>query len=337
MRTTRRSTKFAALAVGLSLVAAACGDDDDDATTDHTAPPRHRRHRGATETTEAPETTDGHRRTRRRAPTAPRRRDGDAAMTRHLRPRPTTPCGTTAAPSRPPTSSARCDAILNTPGSLEHHRLRPDHLGRGRAPRDKEVVVEFSDDLRPVQDLFSQACSKARESTTAPTSRRPSTVASRTPVNEWKIDSWSAEQIVLVPNEAYTGPARPTGVDSVVIVPGRGRRDAAEGRHGRLHLPAGLHRHRPGAGRPERRRSRPRSAASSRASTSSRLRRPVRRSDVYREAFSKSIDTDAVYDQIYAPFAQGVPLLDCGPIASRPYCDPVFDRHATTPRVRRRS
>ena len=46
--------------------------------------------------------------------------------------------------------------------------------------------------------------------------------------------------------------------------------------------------------------------------------------DTFRAAFSKSIDLPAVYDQIYAPFAAGSPLLECGPIAPGDYCDPVF-------------
>jgi ABC-type transport system substrate-binding protein len=44
----------------------------------------------------------------------------------------------------------------------------------------------------------------------------------------------------------------------------------------------------------------------------------------FRAAFSKSIDLQAVYAQIYEPFAQGLPLLECGPVAPGPYCDPVF-------------
>ena len=45
---------------------------------------------------------------------------------------------------------------------------------------------------------------------------------------------------------------------------------------------------------------------------------------VYRTAFSKSIDVNAVYAQIYEPFANGLPLLTCGPIAPGPYCDDAF-------------
>jgi len=44
----------------------------------------------------------------------------------------------------------------------------------------------------------------------------------------------------------------------------------------------------------------------------------------FRQAFSESIDLEGVYNQIYAPFAQGLPLLQCGPIAPGPYCDNVF-------------
>jgi len=41
----------------------------------------------------------------------------------------------------------------------------------------------------------------------------------------------------------------------------------------------------------------------------------------FREAFFKSIDMDAFYEQIYAPFAQGVPRLTCGPIAPGDFCN----------------
>lgn len=41
----------------------------------------------------------------------------------------------------------------------------------------------------------------------------------------------------------------------------------------------------------------------------------------YREAFFKSIDIDGLFEQIYAPFAQGVPRLTCGPIAPGDFCN----------------
>ena len=35
-----------------------------------------------------------------------------------------------------------------------------------------------------------------------------------------------------------------------------------------------------------------------------------------------SIDMDGFYEQIYAPFAEGTPLLTCGPVTPGGYCDP---------------
>ena len=116
------------------------------------------------------------------------------------------------------------------------------------------------------------------------------------------------------------------------VVPAEDGPTLAEVRHGRLHLPAGVHRHRRRARRPERRvrrrAGRPVRGPVLPAGRELRARRDpfvrLRRSTAFRQGFSKSIDLDGVYEQIYAPFAQGVPLLECGPIAPGPYCDPVF-------------
>jgi len=46
--------------------------------------------------------------------------------------------------------------------------------------------------------------------------------------------------------------------------------------------------------------------------------------DVYREAFSKSIDRDSVFQQIYVPIGgEESQVLTCGPITPGPYCDPA--------------
>ena len=64
MRSTRRSKRIAALAVGLSFVAAACGDDDDDGcerdTATDEAPTDHRQRttEATAEETDGPETTE---------------------------------------------------------------------------------------------------------------------------------------------------------------------------------------------------------------------------------------------------------------------------------------
>ena len=40
----------------------------------------------------------------------------------------------------------------------------------------------------------------------------------------------------------------------------------------------------------------------------------------YRHAFVRSIDRDALFQQIYAPLVEGAELLQCGPIVPGPYC-----------------
>ena len=42
----------------------------------------------------------------------------------------------------------------------------------------------------------------------------------------------------------------------------------------------------------------------------------------YRKAFAKSIDMEGLYDQIYAPFAQGIATPDLWSDDARLYCDP---------------
>ena len=61
MRTTKRSTRYAALAIGLALVAAACGSDDDTTSSDDTTAGTETTAAAAPDTTaaEAPETTAG--------------------------------------------------------------------------------------------------------------------------------------------------------------------------------------------------------------------------------------------------------------------------------------
>ena len=43
--------------------------------------------------------------------------------------------------------------------------------------------------------------------------------------------------------------------------------------------------------------------------------------DDFREAFSKSIDRDALFAQIYTPIAPTGELLECGPITPGDFCD----------------
>lgn len=312
MRTTKRS-KLVAFAVGLALVAAACGDDKESTST----------------TAAAPETTTGGESTETTA--------GESTETTAGESTETTAGESTEAAMRvtytlsdvavwddgSPITVAdfQCtqDAIMNTPGSLSTTGY-DQVISIAEGASDKEIVVEFAEKYAPWKGLFSgllkasatDDCSDVSEAFDGgiPYSGR-----------EWQIDSWSAEQLVLVPNPGYTGSRKPT-IDRVVVVPAEDGPTALKSGAVDFIFPQAY------------------------TGIDTELADPNVDFDtalsgafegfyfqsydgpfadpIYRAAFSMSIDRQGIYDQIYAPFAQGTPLLDCGPIAPGPYCDDAF-------------
>jgi peptide/nickel transport system substrate-binding protein len=306
--------------VGLSLIAAACGGDDDDSTS-----------------TEAPETTEASSDTT--APsaetTAPEETtapgdttettegggEGGAAMTvtYEIADDANWDDGT---PITAADFQCTWNANLNTPGSYVttgYNKITSVEPGAS----DKEVIVSFSEVYAPYKNLFSQGtflkadafedCNDVSEAF----GPEGITWSGR----EWKLDSWSAEQIVYVPNENYTGPRKPS-VDKVVIVPAEDGATALKAGTVDFIFPQAY----TGV---DQELSDPNVAYDTALSGQyegfyfQQADGPFA-DDIFREAFFKSIDLDGVYQQIYAPFAQGVPLLDCGPITNPQYCDPLW-------------
>ena len=251
VRTTKRS-KFAALAVGLSLIVAACGSDDDA----HDAAQHRQRHR---------ETDRGPRRpTRRDRTDAPRdrrlRRDRRAGRRRRDDGSPTTSAADAVWDDGIADHGRRLqctyDAIMNTRRLAEHRRLRPDPRRSTPATRDKQVVAEFKTVVRavqgPVQRPHQEGRRVRRLQRRLRRLRRPSIPFSDRAGSSTR---GAREQLVLVPNPNYWGD------DS---------RRSTEGRHGSQGRPGDRDRlaarparstsssrrptpdHRPGAGRPER-------------------------------------------------------------------------------------
>ena len=306
MRTTTKRSKFAALAVGLSLVVAACGGDETTETTD-----------GTTETTtgDTGDTTDT---------------TGASGVAMRV----TYTLSDVAVWDDGSAISAadfQCtlDAVINTPGSLSTTGYdQVVSIAEGATPKD--VVVEFSSKYAPWRLLFNGLLKAAYHEEQGGCADVSEQFDQTIPYSgrEWQIDSWSAEQLVLVPNAGYTG-SRTPGVDRLVFVPAEdgptvlksGAVDfifpqAYTGIDEELSDP-NVDSQSAGGGsfegfyfqsydKPETPEQEPFS------------------DPVFRAAFSKSIDRDAIYEQIYAPFAQGLPLLDCGPIAPGPYCDGAF-------------
>ncbi len=310
MRTTKRS-KFVALAVGLALVAAACGDDKSSTTTD-----------AATVTTagNVTETTAGSTET-----TA-----GGTDTT-----------DTTAGADKPAMSityelsdtavwndgsditvadfQCTLDAVMNTPGSLSttgYDQVISVEAGANA----KEIVTTYKSLYAPWKGLFTGLL-KADEFGDCNDVSADFDGGVKFSGREWQIDSWTSEQLVLVPNPGYTGKRVPK-VKKVVFVPAEDGPTALKSGAVDFIFPqayTGI----------DQELADPNVdydtalGGSYEAFYFQAYKGPFA-DPIFREAFSKSIDRDAVYQQIYAPFAQGTPLLDCGPIAPGPYCDDAF-------------
>ena len=309
MRTTKRS-KFVALAVGLALVAAACGDDKGSTTTDAATETTAS---GATETTAsgATETTASGATETTVAADVP-------AMTISYN------LSDTAVwedGSDITVADFQCtlDATMNTPGSLSTTGYdQVMTVEEGATPKD--IVVTLKSQYAPWKGLFGgllkaaafDDCNDVSESFDAgiPFSGR-----------EWQIDSWTAEQLVLVPNPGYTGSKVP-GVKRIVVVPAEDGPTALKAGAVDFIFPQAYTGIDQELADPNVDYDTALSGAFEGFYFQS-YKGPFA-DPVFREAFSKSIDRDAIYQQIYAPFAQGTPLLNCGPIAPGPYCNDAF-------------
>ena len=128
-------------------------------------------------------------------------------------------------------------ANLRTPGSIAtagYDRIIDVSAGES----DKQVVVEFSSVYGPYKTLFNPVLKAASVVDCDDVSAE---FATEQPVSAraYRIESWSASELVLVPNENYWGDEPLADRVVVLAQPDPTDRDqrAAE-RSGRLHLPA---------------------------------------------------------------------------------------------------
>ncbi len=194
MRITKTS-KVAACLVGLAFVAAACGSDSksSDTTSADTSPD--------TSPDSSPDTTPG-----------------DAAAMTVTYTLSDVAVWDDGTPFGLADFQCTLDATMNTPGSLSttgYDQITSIENGAS----DKEIVVTFKALYAPWRFLFFGLL-KAAET---PDCNDVSTAFDGgIPYSgtEWQIDSWSAEQLVLVPNEGYQGSRKQTnGVNRLVFVP----------------------------------------------------------------------------------------------------------------------
>jgi peptide/nickel transport system substrate-binding protein len=321
--TTKRS-KFAVLALGLALVAASCGSDKVAVSTPTNKP--------TPEVTEPKTTTAG--------ATTPVTEATPGDTTAPTDPATVTsdPAAVTGDPKMVITYDINPDAVwddgspitvadfectrsatMTTPGSLSttgYDKILSVEAGTS----DKQVVVTLNDTYAPYKSLFA---SLIKASAMDDCSDVSASFDGGIPFSgrEWKIDSWSAEQLVYVPNDAYWGKRKPL-VSKVVVVPAEDGATALKAGTIDFAYPQfhqGLDEE---VADPN--------VALARANGGDfeglyfQQKKGPFADPIYREAFSRSIDRDALFAQIYAPFAGTTPLLNCGPIVPGNYCTDAF-------------
>jgi peptide/nickel transport system substrate-binding protein len=300
-----------ALAVGLSLVAAACGDDDDaepaDTEAEESTPVETEAPTDATEAptdaTEAP--TDA-----TEAPT-----DGTEAPAEGVAMTVTIPLNPDAVwddgtPIGVADFQCVLDATMNTPGSLSqvgYEKIVSIDEGADAS----EIVVSFSEVYAPYKNLFTNII----KADTVPDCFDVSAEwGDSIPFSgtQWKLDSWSLDQAVLVQNEAYWGPNTPTATEVVMVPKADADTEIASLKSGEVDFIfpqayAGITTalddpnisYTPGYG-------------TNYEGLYFQQRDGALANDTLRTALSKSIDREAILAGIYDPIFPGAPLLQCG-------------------------
>lgn len=216
-------------------------------------------------------------------------------------------------------------AALKTPGSIGTSGY--DKItGLAKGENDKQVVVDFNVTYAPWRGLFGGLVKKAAVANCADISADFQTSIPFSG-NQWKMESWSADQVVFVPNENYWG-TKKAGYSKLVMVPKVETQIPA--------LKAGevdfiYPQFYPGIDKELADPNIKQSVSYGSQFEALYFNLGVDGKDAdgnprafadpaYREAFYKAIDVDALFKQIYVPLVDGATLLECGPIVPGPYC-----------------
>ena len=320
MRITKRSTRYAAMAVGFGFIAVSCGSSSGGSSATTAAPGTTAAAPGTTAA--APETTAGGAET-----TAGGGTGAAMTLTMNINPKAVWDDGS---PITFADFKCTFDATLNTPGSLStvgYDKITSLEQGTD----DHQVIAKFSEVYAPYKNLFANMIKASAVDNCSDVS---ADFADNIPFSAmpYKIDSWSLDQLVLTKNTGYYG-NDPGKVDKIVMVPKAdsdteiaslvsGESDfifpqAYAGITDALNDPnikstpgygtnyEGLYFQEDAACTPDETRS------------------CAFKDADFRKAFAKSIDRNLILANIYDPIFPGGPLLNCGlwvPTIG-PWCD----------------
>ena len=212
---------------------------------------------------------------------------------------------------------ATWEASLNTPGSISTSGY--DQItGVEAGTSDKQVVVTFKSVYAPWKGLFGALLKAAAVENASDVS---GDFADMIPFSgrAMKLESWSPEQSVFVPNENYWGTDKAVAEKVVMVPKADSDTEIASIKAGDVDFIypqyyQGIEE----AVKQDNIASSVQFGGDYEAFYFNQKCGPFA-DDNFREAFSKSIDRDALFAQIYTPIAPTGKLLQCGPITPGDY------------------
>ena len=214
--------------------------------------------------------------------------------------------------------AATWQAALNTPGSISTSGWdQIDSVEAGSS--DKQVVVEFKSVYGPYKGLFGGLIKAASVENTSDISADFADYIGFSG-RPWKMKSWSPSQVVYVPNDKYWGDDKAVTKELVMVPLADQDTEVAAIKAGEIDFAypqfyGGIE--------------------DAYADPNIALKKEFGgdyealyfqakcgpfANPIFREAFSKSIDREALFQQIYVPLGGESPL-ECGPIIPGPYCN----------------
>jgi peptide/nickel transport system substrate-binding protein len=326
----RRTKRLVALAAGLAIVAAACGGDDDNSAVTTAAPTT----AGNAATTAGSETTAAGATTTAAAagsettaagPTTPATGETvptgatKMTMTVDLDPKAVWEDGS---PITVDDLTCTWQANLQTPGSITTAGY--DQItGVEKGSSDKQAVINFKSVYGPYKTLFNPIIKKASVDNCADVSGDFQT-EQKTSARPYMLDSWSQNQSIFVPNPNYWGTDKPK-TEKVVFIPQTDQdTEIASIKSGQVDYIYPQFSDALGTALKDPSIKLDIQSGGDYEAMYFQIKDGPFSDPVYRQAFSESIDRQAIFNQIYAPIfnAAGAQseLLNCGPIVQGPYC-----------------
>ena len=213
---------------------------------------------------------------------------------------------------------ATWEAALNTPGSIStvgYDQINSVEPGTS----DKQVVVDFKSVYGPYKGLFGGLIKAAAVENPADISADFAEMLNFSG-RPWKMKSWSPSQVVYVPNDKYWGDDKPATKELVMVPMADDDTQVAAIKAGEVDFVYPQF-----YGGIEEAYSDPNITLKKEFGGDYegfyfQAKCGPFANPIFRAAFSKSIDRDALFQQIYVPLGGESPL-QCGPIVPGPYCN----------------